>query len=149
MFLGSIMALLLVVSVNLSTAQTVDTVTVTGDGHDLEAARSFSLELAVTKVMARYVRAQALRVNKEKIRYRVLDQSARYVVSSEILSTKLSDDGRKILSLKVEVSVDKLLTSLRNLDVEVLMWAPGPDQAIEGRRGAGSQTKPDRFDEEN
>jgi len=99
--------------------------------------------------MARYVRAPALQDNKELIRYRVLDQSARYVISSEILSDEVDENGTHKVTVKVEVSVDKLLTSLRNLEVEVLMWAPGPDQAIEGRRGAGSKTKPDRFTEEN
>ena len=144
-----IAALLLAVTVNLSAARTVDTVTVSGDGYDLETAKSFCLESAVTKVMARYVRAPALQANKERIRYRVLDQSARYVISSEILSDEVDKNGTHKLTVKVEVSVDKLLTSLRNLEVEVLMWAPGPDQAIEGRRGAGSKTKPDRFTEEN
>ena len=144
-----IAALLLAVTVNLGAAQTVDTVTVNGDGYDLETATSFCLESAVTKVMARYVRAPALQANKERIRYRVLDQSARYVISSEILSDEVDENGAHKLTVKVEVSVDKLLTSLRNLEVEVLMWAPGPDQAIEGRRGAGSKTKPDRFTEEN
>ena len=145
----SVAALLLLLTPNLSGAQTLDTVTVSGDGHDLESATSFCLEAAVIKVMARYVRAHALQANKQRIRYRVLDQSTRYIVASEILSIKTSENGTYNITVKVEVSVDKLLTSLRNLDVEVLMWAPGPDQAIEGRRGAGSMTKPDRFEENN
>lgn len=148
-FLGSITAALLSVTANPSAAQTIDTVTVTGAGYNFEAATSFCLEAAVTKVMARYVRIQALQANKQLIRYRVLDQSARYVISSELLLNKMAENGLHTLTMKVEISVDRLLTSLRNLDVEVLMWAPGPDQAIEGRRGAGSKTKPDRFEEDD
>ena len=148
LLLGCFTTLLSTVIAAPSTAQTVDTVTVTGSGYTLEAATNYGLEFAVTKVMARYVRAQALQDNKQRIRYRVLDQSPRYVISSEVLSVEIAENGDHVITVKVEVSVDKLLTSLRNLDVEVLMWAPGPDQAIEGRRGAGSKTKPDRFEEE-
>tara|TARA_A100001037_G_scaffold46707_1_gene38125 strand:+ start:433 stop:873 length:441 start_codon:yes stop_codon:yes gene_type:complete len=144
-----ITATLLTITPNSSGAQTIDTVMVTAEGYDLETATSFCLEKAVTKVMKRYVRAQALHTNEERIRFRVLDQSPRYVISSEVILHELRADDYHKLTVKVEVSVDKLLTSLRNLDVEVLMWAPGPDQAIEGRRGAGSRTKPDRFTEEN
>ena len=126
-------------------AQTIDTITISGTGHNEEDAKSHCIESAVAKVMGRYVREEALRTNKQQIRYRVLDQSARYLTSFKILSSKPNGSGTWEITGEAQVSVDKLLTSLRNLEVEVLMWAPGPDQAIEGRRGTGSKTKPDRF----
>ena len=130
-------------------AETIDTVLVTGVGYNEESATGYCIENAVTSVMGRYVREKALKAKEEQIRYRVLDQSERYLTSLEILSIHTQDDGTVEITSEVQVSVDKLLTSLRNLDVEVLMWAPGPDQAIEGRRGAGSKTKPDRFNAKN
>ncbi len=95
--------------------------------------------------MERYVRANALESHREKIKYRILDQSSGYLKSLKITKSYLNDEGLHQITAQVRVSVDKLLTSLRNLDVDVKMWAPGPDQAIEGRRGAGRRTGRDRF----
>ena len=136
-------------SIGPTHGQTIDTVIVTGKGYDEETATSHCVESAVKEVMERYVREAALAANKKQIQYRVLDRSSQYLTSYKVLSFTADDDGTKLITAEVQVSVDKLLTSLRNLEVEVLMWAPGPDQAIEGRRGAGSKTKPDRFKEEH
>ena len=132
-----------------SYGETIDTVIVTGKGYDEETATSHCVESAVKRVMGKYVREAALAANKKQIQYRVLDRSSQYLRAYKVLSFTTNDDGTNEITAEFQVSVDKLLTSLRNLEVEVLMWAPGPDQAIEGRRGAGSKTKPDRFKEEH
>ena len=143
------LVLILALNSTLSRAETVDTLTVSGTGKNEKAAQNHCIESAVAKVMRRYVREKALKAKKQQIRYRVLDQSPRYLTSFTILSSRANENGTWEVTGEVQVSVDKLLTSLRNLEVEVLMWAPGPDQAIEGRRGTGSKTKPDRFKEED
>jgi len=146
-----LLPLVLVLPLNstLGLAQTVDTLTVSGTGKDEETAQNHCVESAVAKVMRRYVREKALKAKKQQIRYRVLDQSARYLTSFTIISSQANENGTWEVTGEAQVSVDKLLTSLRNLEVDVLMWAPGPDQAIEGRRGTGSKTKPDRFKEKD
>ena len=126
-------------------AETVDQVLVEGSGFTRESAVKYTGEIAVYQVMERYVRANALEAHREKIKYRILDQSSGYLKSLKITKSYLNDEGLHQITAQVRVSVDKLLTSLRNLDVDVKMWAPGPDQAIEGRRGAGRRTGRDRF----
>ena len=143
------LALILTWNSTPNRAQTVDTLIVSGTGNNEKAAESHCIESAVAKVMRRYVREKTLKAKKQQIRYRVLDQSPRYLTSFTVLSSRVSENGTWEVTGEAQVSVDKLLTSLRNLEVEVLMWAPGPDQAIEGRRGTGSKTKPDRFKEED
>ena len=143
------LVLILTLNSTLGRALTVDTLTVSGTGKNEKAAQRHCIESAVAKVMRRYVREKALKAKKQQIRYRVLDQSPRYLTSFTIISSRANENGTWEVTGEAQVSVDKLLTSLRNLEVEVLMWAPGPDQAIEGRRGTGSKTKPDRFKEED
>ena len=126
-------------------AETVDQVLVEGSGFTRESAIKYTGEIAVYQVMERYVRAKSLDTHREKIKYRILDQSSGYLKSLKITKSYLNEEGHHQITAQVAVSVDKLLTSLRNLDVDVKMWAPGPDQAIEGRRGAGRRTGRDRF----
>ena len=128
-------------------AATIERVVVQGSGFTRESAIGYTEENAVTRVMEKYARAEALNINRTKIRYRILDRSASYLDSFTILTFYVDEDGAHHITAEARVSLDRLLTSLRNLNVEVKMWAPGPDQAIEGRRGAGRKTGPDPFEE--
>ena len=129
-------------------AETVDTLVVKGSGYTRDSAIAYTGESAVTRAIERYVRSAALELNRDQIRYRILDESSAYLKSLKIIKSYVDNDGVHQITAEVEVSVDRLLTSLRNLNVEVRMWAPGPDQAIEGRRGAGRRTGRDRFKED-
>lgn len=126
-------------------SETIDTVLVKGSGFTLQSAISYTEELAVTRVMEKYARPEAIDINRTKIRYRILDRSSYFLNEFTVISSGLNNDGLHDITAEATVSLDRLLTSLRNLNVDVRMWAPGPDQAIEGRRGAGSRTGRDRF----
>ena len=128
-----------------ATGETVDRLLVEGSGFTRESAIGYTEEIAVTKAIERYVRPAALESHRKEIRYRILDQSAGYINSLKIIRSSIDDDGIHKITAEAEISVDRLLTSLRNLNVEVKMWAPGPNQAIEGRRGTGRRTGRDRF----
>ena len=128
--------------------ETVDTLVVKGSGYTRESAIAYTGETAVTRAIERYVRPAALESNRDQIRYRILDESSGYLKSLKIIKSYVDNDGVHQITAEVQVSIDRLLTSLRNLNVEVKMWAPGPDQAIEGRRGAGRRTGRDRFKED-
>ena len=129
-------------------AATIERIVVQGSGFSRESAIGYTEEIAITRVMEKYARAEALNVNRTTIRYRILDRSSSYLDSFTILTSYIDEQGAHHITAEARVSLDRLLTSLRNLDVDVKMWAPGPDQAIEGRRGAGRKTGPDRFDED-
>ena len=129
-------------------AETVDTLVVKGSGYTRESAIAYTRETAVTRAIERYVRPAALESNRDQIRYRILDESSGYLKSLKIIKSYVDNDGVHQITAEAQVSIDRLLTSLRNLNVEVKMWAPGPDQAIEGRRGAGRRTGRDRFKED-
>ena len=129
-------------------AETVDTLVVKGSGYTRESAIAYTGETAVTRAIERYVRPAALESNRDQIRYRILDESSGYLKSLKIIKSYVDNDGVHQITAEAQVSIDRLLTSLRNLNVEVKMWAPGPDQAIEGRRGAGRRTGRDRFKED-
>ncbi|PPR16674.1 MAG: hypothetical protein CFH37_01257, partial [Alphaproteobacteria bacterium MarineAlpha9_Bin7] len=62
-------------------AETVDQVLVEGSGFTRESALKYTGEIAVYQVMQRYVRANALEAHREKIKYRILDQSSGYLKS--------------------------------------------------------------------
>lgn len=128
-------------------AATIERVVVQGSGFTRESAIGYTEEAAVTRVMEKYARAEALNINRTKIRYRILDRSSSYLDSFTVLTFYVDEEGAHHVTAEARVSLDRLLTSLRNLNVDVKMWAPGPDQAIEGRRGAGRKTGPDRFEE--
>ncbi len=116
-------------------AETIDRVVVSGTGLSRESAIEHTAEVAVTRVMERYVRPAALSENRERIRNRVLDESARYLQSLRIIDEIVVADGVHEITAEAAVNVGKLLTSLRNLHVALRMIAPGPNQAVEGRRG--------------
>lgn len=128
-----------------ATTETVDTLMVKGSGYTRESAIAYTGETAVTRAIERYVRPAALESNRDQIRFRILDESSGYLKSLKIIKSYIDDEGVHQITAEAKVSIDRLLTSLRNLNVEVRMWAPGPDQAIEGRRGAGRRTGRDRF----
>ncbi len=130
-----------------ATGETVDRLLVESSGLTRESAIGYTEETAVTMAIERYVRPAALESHRQEIRYRILDQSPGYINSLKIIGSSIDDDGIYHIRAEAEVSVDRLLTSLRNLNVEVKMWAPGPNQAIEGRRGTGRRTGRDRFKE--
>ena len=138
------MALINILSLPAS-GETVDRLVVEGSGFTRESAIGYTGEVAVTKAIERYVRAAALEAHQKEIRYRILDQSPGYINSLKIIRSFIDEDGVHQIRAEAEISVDRLLTSLRNLNVEVKMWAPGPNQAIEGRRGTGRRTGRDRF----
>ena len=125
--------------------ETVDTLMVKGSGYTRESAIAYTGETAVTRAIERYVRPAALESNRDQIRFRILDESSGYLKSLKIIKSYIDDEGVHQITAEAKVSIDRLLTSLRNLNVEVRMWAPGPDQAIEGRRGEGRRTGRDRF----
>jgi len=126
-------------------AETIDRLVVEGSGYTRESAIGYTGEIAVTKAIQRYVRPAALESHREQIKYRILDESSGYINSFKIIKSYIDDDGVHQITAEAEISVDRLLTSLRNLNVEVKMWAPGPNQAIEGRRGTGRRSGRDRF----
>ena len=127
--------------------ETVDKLVVEGSGFTHESAIGYTGEIAVTRAIERYVRPAAFESHRKEIRYRILDQSSGYINSLKIIKSSIDNDGVHRIRAEAEISVDRLLTSLRNLNVEVKMWAPGPNQAIEGRRGTGRRTGRDRFKE--
>lgn len=116
-------------------AETIDKVVVSGTGLSRESAIENTAQVAVTLVMERYARPAALSENRERIRFRILDESMRYLESLRIVDEAVVADGVHEITAEAEVNVGKLVTSLRNLQVEVRLVAPGPNQAVEGRRG--------------
>ena len=125
-------------------AETIDRVVVSGTGLSRESAIEYTAEVAVTLVMERYARTASLNENRERIRNRILDQSAGYLQSLKIIDEVLVADGVHEVTAEAAVDVGKLVTSLKNLHVAIKLIHPGPNQAFEGRRGTtGPEGSPD------
>ena len=116
-------------------AETIDKVVVSGTGLSRESAIENTAEVAVKLVMERYVRPAALSENRERIKNRILDESAHYLQSLTIIDEVVVAHGAHEITAEAAVNIGKLMISLRNLQVEVRLIAPGPNQAVEGRRG--------------
>ncbi len=116
-------------------AETIDRVVVSGTGMSRESAIVNTAEVAVTLVMRRYVRPAALSENHKQIRNQIVEESARYLHSLRIIDEVVVADGVHEITAEAAVNVGKLATSLKNLHVALRLIDPGPNQAVEGRRG--------------
>lgn len=128
---ATILLLLLPVAAN---AITVDRVTVTGRGESRDMAIVSAERAAVRMVANRYMARDATDEEHQLVIDQVLARSKSYLNSFEILDDRVDDAGITEITAEARVDVDRLVTTLRNLDIAVTLLDPGPGQVVEGRR---------------
>ena len=128
---ATILLLLLPVAAN---AITVDRVTVTGHGQSRANAIESAERSAVQIVANRYMARDATDAEHQLLIDQVLLRSKYYLNSFEILDDRIDAAGITEITAEVRVDVDRLVTTLRNLDIAVTLLDPGPGQVVEGRR---------------
>ena len=128
---ATILLLLLPVAAN---AITVDRVTVTGRGESRDMAIVSAERAAVRMVANRYMARDATDEEHQLVIDQVLARSKSYLNSFEILDDRVDDAGITEITAEARVDVDRLVTTLRNLDIAVTLLNPGPGQVVEGRR---------------
>ena len=127
----TILLLLLPVAAN---AITVDRVTVTGRGESRDMAIVSAERSAVRMVANRYIARDATDEEHQLVIDQVLARSKTYLNSFDILDDRVDDAGITEITAEARVNVDRLVTTLRNLDIAVTLLDPGPGQVVEGRR---------------
>jgi hypothetical protein len=128
---ATILLLLLPVAAN---AITVDRVTVTGHGQSRANAIESAERSAVQIVANRYMARDATDAEHQLLIDQVLLRSKYYLNSFEILDDRIDAAGITEITAEARVDVDRLVTTLRNLDIAVTLLDPGPGQVVEGRR---------------
>ena len=89
---------------------------------------------AVRMVANRYMARDATDEEHQLVIDQVLARSKSYLNSFEILDDRVDDAGITEITAEARVDVDRLVTTLRNLDIAVTLLDPGPGQVVEGRR---------------
>ena len=107
-------------------ALTVDRVTVTGHAATRERAILEAEQTAVAKIVARYVAPAESEKKRLILVDQVLPYSKSYLHAFEIVEERVDDEGYVEITALAGVEVGRLVTTLRNLDIEVRFIHLGP-----------------------
>jgi hypothetical protein len=105
-----------------ATAKLVENITVTESGYTRENAMKNAMQAAVQTVLDRYVARNAADQNTRLID-QILDNSDRYVNSIVIIDEQMDEDDIVEITAEAAVDTDKIMTTLRNLDI--VLKVPG------------------------
>ena len=114
---GTIAVLLVIFVPVTATAGTVERVTVTESGYTRENAIKNAAQAAVQTIVERYMVSDAAGQNRRLIIDQILDRSDGYLNSINIFDERMHEDGIVEVTAEVVVEVDKIMTTLRNLDI--------------------------------
>jgi len=115
-------------------AVTVDRVTVTGRADSREIAILYAEQAAVQIVAGRYIANDMTEKERLTLIDQVLPHSKYYMYAFEILEERVDEAGYTEIVALARVEVGRLVTTLRNLDIAVTLFDPGPNAVVEGRR---------------
>jgi hypothetical protein len=115
-------------------AITVDRVTVTGRAESRETAILYAEQSAVQIVAGRYIANDMTDQERLTLIDQVLPHSKYYMHAFEILEERVDEAGFTEIVALARIEVGRLVTTLRNLDIAVTLFDPGPNAVVEGRR---------------
>lgn len=95
-------------------------VTVRESGYTRENAIMNAAQAAVRTVLEKYMASDAADKNKELVD-QILDNSTFYLSSINISDEEVDEEGIVEITAEAVVNVDKLVTTLRNLDVALIL----------------------------
>jgi ABC-type xylose transport system substrate-binding protein len=119
---GTVAVLLAMFMPFAATAKTVERITVTESGYTRESAMKNAMQAAVQTLLDRYVARNAADQNTRLID-QILDNSDRYVSSIVIIDEQMDEDDIVEITAEAAVDTDKIMTTLRNLDI--VLKVPG------------------------
>jgi hypothetical protein len=114
---GTIAVLLVMFVPVTATAGTVEKVTVTESGYTRENAIKNAAQAAVQTIVERYMASGTVGKNRRMIIDQILDRSNDYLDKINIVDERMHEDGIVEVTAEAVVEVDKIMTTLRNLDI--------------------------------